>query len=192
MNNINNLSTNKLKVNTDLKNSKSGLGFERFVYELYSDLGYDVEFNRRMYKNIQGSLIYGQIDLVYNNFLMTKFVECKYRSNSNVNFDDYSKFETTLKTFDIPLNFGEIVTNQYFDNKVIARAKECGITLVDKDILKELSDSRINSVRIGILAYNFSQCMSSTGIMNAFNIYRTRFMPFEDQIEHYINSNPNN
>ena len=164
----------------------NGKALELFVYELYCDLGYsEVRLDSRISKNIDGIGISGQIDLTYKNLFLTRYVECKYRSNCNVNFDDYSKFETTLKTFNVPLYCGEIITNKKFDSKVIARCKETGITLIDIDKLKELDSKRMKGYRLGISLYNFFRLSSETSLLNAAMKYYRKFLPIEKQLSLY-------
>jgi hypothetical protein len=163
-----------------------GKGLENFVFDLYKDLGYnDVVKDYRLKKSNGTENAHGQIDITYKHLLLLRYVECKQRTKTKVNFDDYSKFETTLKTFNIPLYLGEMVTNTYFDEKVKLRAKETKIKLIDKDELIRLNNLRNSGWRIGIMMYRFMDIMNSSGISKATEYLLNRNLSIEKQIEKY-------
>ena len=163
-----------------------GSGLENFVFELYSDLGYgDVIKDYRIKKSNGTENAHGQIDLTYKHLFLRRYVECKYRTNSKVNFDDYSKFETTLKTFNIPLYLGEIITNSYFDDKVKLRAKETKIKLIDRDELIRLNGLRNSGWRIAVMAYRAMNIFDTKGINTATDYLLTRNLSIDKQIEKY-------
>jgi len=164
----------------------NGKGLELFVYELYTDLGYqDVVLDHRLSKNNGQEKARGQIDLIYKRLFIQRYVECKHRNGSNVNFDDYSKFETTLKTFNIPTYLGEMVTNSYFDEKVKLRAKESRIKLIDRDELLRLNDSRKSLMGMMVLAYRCIGLFEHKGLKNTLEYAATRNMNIDDQIRYY-------
>ncbi|MGV8086507.1 MAG: restriction endonuclease [Candidatus Woesearchaeota archaeon] len=167
-------------------NKNNGTGLENFVFELYKDLGYsNVIKDYRIKKSNGEESAHGQIDLTYSYLMIKRYVECKQRTNSKVNFDDYSKFETTLKTFNIPLYLGEIVTNSYFDNKVKLRAKETKIKLIDRDELIRLNNLRNSGWRISVLMYRFMDILGNKGVSSATNYLLSRNMSIDKQIESY-------
>jgi hypothetical protein len=163
-----------------------GKGLELFVYFLYKDIGYQgVEFDHRLKKTNGQENARGQIDITYKKFFIRRYVECKYRSERNVDFDDYSKFETTLKTFNIPIIFGEIVTNTYFDEKVILRAKETGIKLIDKDALERLNSIRNSGKNLIFNMYNVLSVFEEKGFGKAIENFILKSRPIEHQIKYY-------
>jgi len=163
-----------------------GSGLENFVYELYKDLGYsNVIKDYRIKKSNGKENAHGQIDITYNYLMIRKYVECKQRTNSKVNFDDYSKFETTLKTFNIPLYLGEMITNNYFDDKVKLRAKETKIRLIDRDDLIRLNNLRNSGWHISIMMYRLLDIFTTKGLNAATNYLLTRSLSLDKQIEKY-------
>jgi len=168
-----------------IKNKGSGL--EIFVSELYKDLGYrDVKVDYRVKKTNGEESANGQIDVTYKDPILRKYVECKYRTNSNVTFDDYSKFETTLKTFNIPTYLGEMVTNRYFDEKVKLRAKESKIRLIDRDELQRLEQLRKSGWRLAIISFRFFETLNTDGISYAMKYVGTRLLSMDQQIRKYM------
>ena len=164
----------------------NGSGLENFVYELYKDLGYnDVIKDYRIKKSNGDESARGQIDLTYRQFMIRRYVECKQRSNNNVNFDDYSKFETTLKLFKIPTYLGEMVTNSYFDDKVKLRAKETKIKLIDRDELVKLNESRKRGWKAAILTYRIMEIADTKGIRDALKYFYVRNLTLDKQLEYY-------
>jgi len=164
----------------------NGTGLENFVCELYKDLGYlDVIKDFRLSKNNGDESARGQIDLTYKHILIRRYVECKQRTELNVTFDDYSKFETTLKTFNIPTYLGEIITNTYFDDKVKLRAKETKIRLIDRDELLRLNKLRNSGIHLSIMAFRFIELVESEGIRPALDYVITRNLPLDQQIKNY-------
>jgi hypothetical protein len=164
----------------------NGTGLENFVCELYKDLGYlDVTRDFRLTKSNGDESVRGQIDITYKHMLIKRYVECKQRSESNVTFDDYAKFETTLKTFNIPTYLGEIITNTYFDDKVKLRAKETKIKLIDKDELLRLCELRNSGLHLSILAFRFIEIIESVGLKSAVEYVITRNLSLDKQIQKY-------
>jgi len=162
----------------------AGIGLENFVYELYKDLGYyDVERDYRISKSNGLESARGQIDIRYKYLFINRYVECKYRTDKNVDFDDYSKFETTLKTFNIPTCLGELITNTYFDEKVRLRARETHIKLIDRDGLEELNGKRNSGMYFAILAYRFIELFEDKGLREALDYLHVRMLPIERQIQ---------
>ncbi len=165
----------------------NGTGLENFVFELYTDLGYnDVTLDYRIKKTNGLEKAYGQIDLTYTHLLIKRYVECKQRTKTKVNFDDYSKFETTLKTFNIPLYLGEMITNNYFDDKVKLRAKETKIHLIDRDELLRLNNLRNSGWHIGLMAYRFIDIFTKKGFSGAANYLINRNLSLDKQLEKYV------
>jgi hypothetical protein len=164
----------------------NGTGLENFVCELYKDLGYlDVAKDYRLRKEVGEEFALGQIDLTYTQLFMRRYVECKQRTDTNVTFDDYAKFETTLKTFNIPTYLGEIVTNTYFDNKVKLRAKETKIKLIDRDELLRLNQLRSSGVYLSIMVFRFIEFLESDGLKSALNYIITRNLSLNQQMQKY-------
>ncbi|MGV8172165.1 MAG: restriction endonuclease [Candidatus Woesearchaeota archaeon] len=164
----------------------NGKGLEWFIYELYKDLGYtEVIRDYRVSKSNGGEKARGQIDLTYKRFFIKRYVECKYRNGNNVDFNDYSKFETTLKTFNIPTYLGEMVTNSYFDEKVRLRAKESRIKLIDMDELIRLNDSRKSLINSILLTYRSIEIFEQKGLKKALEYFTVRKMNIENQIKYY-------
>ena len=126
---------NKMKKN---KTKQEGDKFEIFIEKLLKKLHKpfvkrDIHKKKKTRKN---GNIYSQIDLVYG--VLTKtYVECKYRSNSNVDLSEVTKFYGVLE---LSHKKGEIYTNQYF----VPRAKEWAkhhknkLTLYDRDDIIKL------------------------------------------------------
>ncbi len=163
--------------------SSSGKGLERFIQELYTDLGYsDVKLDYRITKSNGEEKAKGQIDLTYKRFFVRRYVECKYRTEGNVNFDDYAKFETTLKTFNIQTCFGELITNQYFDEKVRLRAKETKIKLIDGDELIRLNRMRNSGMNISLMVYRMIELFEQEGFKATVEYFILRNSPIERQI----------
>jgi hypothetical protein len=164
----------------------NGTGLENFIKELYADLGYRNVIRGCTLKKANGEeSARGQIDLTYTHLFVKRYVECKQRTNSNVTFDDYAKFETTLKTFNIPTYLGEIITNTYFDDKVKFRAKETGIKLIDRDELLRLNALRNSGFRLSIGLLRFIEVLDTNGIKSAIDYVITRNLSLEDQIKKY-------
>ncbi|MGV8172568.1 MAG: restriction endonuclease [Candidatus Woesearchaeota archaeon] len=162
----------------------NGTGLENFVCELYKDLGYyDVIRDYRVSKSYGNEYARGQIDIRYKHMFISRYVECKQRSERNVNFDEYAKFETTLKTFNIPTFFGELVTNKYFDEKVRLRAREAHIKLIDKDALEELNKKRNSGMYFMIMFYRFIETFEDKGLKEALKYLYIRLLPIEKQIK---------
>jgi len=112
-------------------------------------------------------------------------VECKQRSDSRVNFDDYSKFETTLKTFNITTYLGELITNTYFDDKVKLRAKETKIKLIDRDELLRLDELRKSGMYISLMVFRFIDIFDNKGLNAAMNYIYHRQLSLDKQITEY-------
>jgi hypothetical protein len=164
----------------------NGTGLENFVYALYSDLGYsDVVKDYRLSKSNNKESARGQIDLTYKSFFVKRYVECKQRTDSNVTFDDYAKFETTLKTFNIPTYLGEMITNTYFDSKVKLRAKETGIKLIDRDELNRLNQLRNSKFRLPVMLLNFIEIIEKKDLKSALDYLITRNLTLDEQIKKY-------
>jgi hypothetical protein len=164
----------------------NGSGLENFVCELYKDLGYyDVIKDYRLSKNNGSESARGQIDIRYRYLFVNRYVECKQRTDKNVDFDDYSKFETTLKTFNIPTYLGELVTNMYFDEKVRLRAREAHIKLIDRDKLEELNDKRNSGMYFAIMILRFIEFFEDKGLSEALEYLRTRHLPIDKQIQRF-------
>jgi hypothetical protein len=164
----------------------NGTGLEKFVCELYKDLGYvDVKKDCRLSKVNGVESVRGQIDLTYRLIFLKRYVECKQRTNTNVNFDDYSKFETTLKVFNIPTYLGEMVTNTYFDEKVKSRAKEMKVKLIDRIELLRLDALRKSELYLGIMVLRFIERLDTNGLKDALNYIYIRNLSLEQQIQKY-------
>jgi hypothetical protein len=164
----------------------NGTGLENFVYALYTDLGYsDVVKDYRLSKSNDEESARGQIDLTYKQFFVRRYVECKQRTDSNVTFDDYAKFETTLKTFNIPTYLGEMVTNTYFDGKVKLRAKETKIKLIDRDELIRLNNLRNSAFHLSIMVFKLVEIFESKGFKPALDYFVTRNLSLDEQIRKY-------
>ncbi len=164
----------------------NGTGLENFVRELYTDLGYlDVVKDYRLSKSNGDESARGQIDLTYKQFFIQRYVECKQRTDANVTFDDYAKFETTLKTFSIPTYLGEMITNTYFDEKVKLRAKETKIKLIDRDELLRLNNLRNSGFHLSIAAFRFVELFDTKGLKSAIEYIITRNLSLDEQIKKY-------
>ena len=164
----------------------NGTGLGNFVKELYLDLGYRNVIKGHTLKKYNGEeSARGQIDLIYTHLFVKRYVECKQRTDSNVTFDDYAKFETTLKTFNIPTYLGEMVTNSYFDDKVKLRAKETGIKLIDRDELLRLNTLRNSGFRLSVGILRFVELLDDKGLKQAIDYVITRNLSLDDQIKKY-------
>jgi hypothetical protein len=164
----------------------NGKGLELFVFELYKDLGYqDVKLDYRLSKSNGQENARGQIDVTYKKFFIRRYVECKQRNDKNVDFDDYSKFETTLKTFNIPTSFGEIITNTGFDEKVKLRAKETKIKLIDGTELKRLNELRNSSSNIFLTAYRIIELFDQEGFKASLDYFILKNKSIDSQLKYY-------
>jgi hypothetical protein len=164
----------------------NGTGLENFVCELYKDLGYlDVIKDCRLSKSNGDESARGQIDITYKHIFIKRYVECKQRTDTNVTFDEYAKFETTLKTFNIPTYLGEIITNTYFDDKVKLRSKETKIKLIDRDELLRLNKLRNSGLHLSIMVFRFVEFMESEGLKSALDYIIIRNLSLEQQLKKY-------
>jgi hypothetical protein len=168
------------------KARNNGTGLENFVCELYKDLGYtDVKRDHRFKKTYDQQSSRGQIDVTYTHLMIKRYTECKQYNGRNVHFDDYSKFETTLNTYNIPTYLGEMITSTYFDNKVRLRAKETKIRLIDRNELLRLSELRKSGPYLIIAAYRFMELMNTKGLGAAIKYLHVRSLSLDKQLKYY-------
>ncbi|MEM2121860.1 MAG: restriction endonuclease [Candidatus Woesearchaeota archaeon] len=118
----------------------NGYKLERFVEELYKDLGYINVKRNIIFK--KGNSKY-QIDLCYlkfdNNIPKKIFVEIKYKDNNRkVELEEIAKFYSVLElTGNDPKN-SEFITNSYFTERAKEYARRKGIKIIDGACLNEL------------------------------------------------------
>jgi hypothetical protein len=161
----------------------NGRGLERTVAEIYTDLAYiPIQNNVYISKSSGGKTIRAEIDIIYNYLSHQRYVECKYRKNHKVTLEEVSKFAAVLGLFDIPIHNGEVITNNYFDDRAIRFSKDTGIILIDRDELKKLSDSRwqllnmYKSIKVSTTAYK------SGGIKKLLSYMYKRSASVDEQI----------
>ncbi|MGB9748691.1 MAG: restriction endonuclease [Candidatus Woesearchaeota archaeon] len=119
----------------------NGYKLEKFVEELYKELGYlDVKRNNIIKK---GSEWY-QIDLSYlkleNNLMKRMLVEIKYKDDERkVELEEVSKFCSVLELIGHDARNSEFVTNSYFSERAKLYAERKGIRMIDGACLNELA-----------------------------------------------------
>ncbi|MBU1204344.1 MAG: restriction endonuclease [Nanoarchaeota archaeon] len=131
-------------------NNIIGLKFEFYVYNLYKNLkkrnvrhNKIISINRRKNNNIRV-----QIDVVYSSWFKDYYVECKYRKeNTKITLNEVAKFYAVLELLKVPAKRGEIVTNNYFNDRAKEYASSKGIKLHDLDNLVKMERSRQNIIR---------------------------------------------
>lgn len=168
----------------------NGYGLERFVYELYSDMGYrnlrkDIYFSKK-----NGHDISAQIDMIYENALgLPVYVECKSHKNNNVGFEQYAKFVQILNLLRVPkypiIYRGELITDSYFDKRTKTAAEIDRIKLIDIDELTDLSNQRLSllgSIKLIIRAKNIYKQKGISGILSH---GIKLFLPTKQQIKSY-------
>ena len=116
-------------------NNIMGLKFEFYVYNLYKNLkkrnvrhNKIIRVNKKKNNNIRV-----QIDIMYSSWFKDHYVECKYRKeNTKVTLNEVAKFYAVLDLLKVPAKRGEIVTNNYFNDRAIIFLDERA--LIQKEI----------------------------------------------------------
>ena len=131
-------------------NNIMGLKFEFYVYNLYKNLkkrnvrhNKVIRVNRRKNNNIRV-----QIDVMYSSWFKDHYVECKYRKeNTKVTLNEVAKFDAVLDLLKVPAKRGEIITNNYFNDRAKEYASSKGIKLYNLDNLIKMEKSRKNIIK---------------------------------------------
>ena len=131
-------------------NNIMGLKFEFYVYNLYKNLkkrnvrhNKIISINRRKNSNIRV-----QIDVVYSSWFKDHYVKCKYRKeNTKVTLNEVAKFYAVLDLLKVPAKRGEIITNNYFNDRAKEYASSKGIRLYDLDKLVKMERSKHNIIK---------------------------------------------
>jgi hypothetical protein len=174
-----------------MKIKNQGSGLENIVAEIYRDLGYlNVEQNVRFTKK-KGYLIHAEIDISYKDLLgNTVYVECKYHKDKKVSFEEYAKFCQVLNVLNIPkiplLYRGEMVTNNYYDERTKISAEKERIKLIDGDELKVLEEKRKKGFRLLIPLIRAGQIYKNNGLFSLFNYIFKRSLDVDSQIRSYM------
>ena len=124
-----------------------GYIFEEFVEDLFNKLGY---------RNVKRNNIYNvrrffrkrkvQIDIEYSRFFGRRYIECKYRENSNVGKQEVEKFIRSLRLLGAS-GRGMLITNTYFTNSAKRISRRYHLKLCDRDCLYGLYKKTIPFVR---------------------------------------------
>lgn len=161
-------------------------GFGVFLYELYNDLGYqDVMMDYMLSRSYGREKVYAHMGMTYKRFFIRRYADYRKSMDRNVNFSEYSEFETKLKTFRIPTILGEMITDGYFDDEVRLRAKEKRIRLIDRDELVRLNDLRNSGTHIPLTAYRLIELLENDGFESALEYFITKNKPVDHQIRYY-------
>lgn len=174
-----------------MKIKNQGSGLENTVAEIYRDLGYlNVEQNVRFTKK-KGYPIHAEIDISYKDLLgYTVYVECKYHKDRKVSFEEYAKFCQVLNVLNIhkiPIIYrGEMVTNNYFDERTKTSAEKERILLIDADGLKALEEKRKKGFRILIPLLRVSEIYKNKGLLSALDYIFKRSLNVNNQIKQYM------
>ena len=131
-------------------NNIMGLKFEFYVYNLYKNFkkrnvrhNKIIKVNKRKNNNIRV-----QIDVMYSSWFKDHYVECKYRKeNTKVTLNEVAKFYAVLDLLRVPAKMGEIVTNNYFNDRAKEYASSKGIRLYNLDNLVNMERSKYNIIK---------------------------------------------
>lgn len=140
-----------------MNQNKRGYQFERYVEQLFKDLGYrNVKKGNIHYaKNIFGRRKRKcQIDIEYSRFLTRVYVECKYKSNGYVNLDEVKCFVQKLRLLRVPAQEGLMVTNQDYTPRAKRYARAFGLKLYNRRSVERLHNSRLGFA--GLIRNRFS------------------------------------
>jgi len=122
------------------KEQNNGLAFEKWVVQLYKDLGMP-RVRHNIMKKTRGT--WSQFDIVYGYFFDT-YVECKYKSKKYlVSLNEVATFHAKLDLCNITSQQGVLITNSFFDKRSYVYAKDCGLKLIDKPKLYSLHKERL-------------------------------------------------
>jgi hypothetical protein len=124
------------------ESQNQGIRFERFVENVYSNLGCrSVKHNDLYSRKVGSGKKNFQIDLTYTpRFgLRKRFVECKYTSApAYSDFKEVAYFLTKLRFLGISSKKADFVCNKPFSDDIVLLAKQEGLTLVDEEQLLNL------------------------------------------------------
>jgi hypothetical protein len=170
-----------------MKIRNNGTGLENTVAEIYRDLGYkNVRQNIKFYKK-DGHQINAQIDLAYEDELGSIiYVECKSHRFSKVKLEEFSRFAAVLNMLRVqkrPFIYrGELVTDNYFDDRTKIAAESERIKLIDVISLKRLEMKRKSGINVIIPLMKAIEIYGSDGIGAVIRYGLKRMLPLKDQI----------
>ncbi len=125
--------------------SKKGLAFEKWVAELYDELGMLwVKHNVIIKHKKNGIVAKSQFDITYRDPIRKYYVECKYHeTGAVVSFQDVATFAAKLSLVNTKEKFGVMVTNTDYDKRTRLYARKTGLRLIDGKRLFEMHRKRL-------------------------------------------------
>ncbi len=109
----------------------SGIPFEKVVAETYKALGKRrVKHNVLLFHKTKDGLVKNQFDVVFG-LLRKYYVECKYKTDGVVTFNEVAVFAGKLELAGVPYKRGIVVTNTDYDLRAREYARKIGLSLVN-------------------------------------------------------------
>ncbi len=118
--------------------NSNGYRLESFVEQIYKRMGYDDVRVHHTIKTMSGKNDC-QFDVTFLGWFTRKFVECKFREDGSlVSYEEVTKFAGDLDLVNVPRQRGTMITNSHYSPRGIEFAQINGITLIDREKLKEM------------------------------------------------------
>ncbi|MGM5480916.1 MAG: restriction endonuclease [Nanobdellota archaeon] len=119
-----------------------GIAFEKWVADLYNDLGKKQVNHNVIYTLKDDESIKAQIDVTYGK-KKPYLVECKYRKQGQaVTFSDVATFAAKLELLDIHYKKGIMITNSVYEPRARVYGEKIKLTLYDHEDVKRLDRKR--------------------------------------------------